>query len=173
MRSDGRGWRSEAWSAWSHLAEAPGRSVLGCLLARAEVHVAETKRRWYAPVLTEAEAAQAIKEASSAFFVVAGLMAVFAVVMQQYATFFDVMVMTGCSLCLRLTASRVAAVLLAALVLLQIGVTVGNIAGMTHSGGTNVLLSIFMAVAAWRGVQAAWLLHRARSAAPRNGPATA
>lgn len=134
--------------------------------------MAETKRKWYAPVLTEADAVQAIKEASSAFFVVAGLMAVFAVVMKQYANFFDVAVMTGCSLWLRLTASRVAAVFLAALVLLQIGVTVGNIAGTTHSGGTNVLLSIFMAVAALRGAQAAWLLHRARSAAPRNGPAT-
>lgn len=135
--------------------------------------MAETKRRWYAPVLTEADAVQAIKEASSAFLVVAGLMAVFAVVMKQYANFFDVMVMAGGSLWLRRTASRVAAVLLAALVLLQIGVTVGNVAGATRSGGTNVILSIFMAVAAWRGAQAAWLLHRARSAAPGSGPAAA
>ena len=135
--------------------------------------MAETKRRWYAPILTEADAAQAIKEASSAFFVIAGLTALFAVVMKQYANFFDVVVMTGCSLWLRLSASRVAAVSLAALVVLQVGVTIGNIAGATRSGVTNVLLSIFMAVAAWRGVQAAWLLHRARSAAPRNGPAAA
>jgi phage-related protein len=135
--------------------------------------VAETKRRWYAPILTETDAAQAIKEASSAFFVIAGLTAVFAVVMKQYANFFDVVVMAGFSLWLRLTANRVAAVFLVVLVVLQVGVTIGNIAGATRSGGTNVLLSIFMAVAAWRGAQAAWLLHRVRSAAPRNGQSAA
>ena len=115
--------------------------------------------RWFSKIATRDDALRTIKDASNAFFILAGIQLVAALALQQYWNITDAAVLAILAFLLRRFASRLVAVALLVLALLEAGVTVANRLGVMAQGGRNLLLAAIVLWAAVRAVQATFKLH--------------
>jgi len=110
--------------------------------------------RWFSPIATGADALKVIKDSSSAFFVLAAIQTVLALVVRDYSILFDAGLLVVLSLGLRRLNSRAAAVILLVVAVFEVGTTLANRLGMNLGGGNNVILALIMVFVAYRATQA-------------------
>ena len=126
--------------------------------------------RWFSPIATGADALKVIKDSSNAFFVLAAIQTVLALVVRDYSILFDAGLLVVLSLGLRRLNSRAAAVILLVVAVFEVGTTLANRLGMNLGGGNNVILALIMVFVAYRATQATYRLRKLTSAAPVGVP---
>ena len=126
--------------------------------------------RWFSPIETRAHALKVIKDSSNAFFVLAAIQTVLALVVRDYSILFDAGLLVVLSLGLRRLNSRAAAVILLVVAVFECGTTIANRLGMNLGGGNNVILAVIMVFAAYRATQATYRLRKLSSEAPAGVP---
>lgn len=109
-------------------------------------------------IVSKADAAKIIRDSAYGFFVVAGLHIVIGIFLLP-SVVIDAIIYAVLAAALLIWKSRIAAVLLAILTGIGIGVTIMNFATESVEGGRNVWLAIFMFVTAIRATQASFLFH--------------
>lgn len=126
--------------------------------------------RWFSPIETRAHALKVIKDSSNAFFVLAAIQTVLALVVRDYSILFDAGLLVVLSLGLRRLNSRAAAVILLVVAVFECGTTIANRLGMSLGGGNNVILALIMVFVAYRATQATYRLRKLSSEAPAGVP---
>ncbi|HEV7367354.1 MAG TPA: hypothetical protein VGN76_16025 [Gemmatimonadales bacterium] len=117
-----------------------------------------TKTGLFSPIETREAALKTVRDASIGFLFLAGLQAAVGLAIAP-ALLVDAMVLGSLGLWLMKSSSRVAAVLLLVVAVLEAMVTVLNKLKVTHSGGTNIFLGILMVIVAVRAVEATFKLN--------------
>jgi hypothetical protein len=121
--------------------------------------MAEAKKKvWFSKIESRDDALKMVKDASMAFFFIAGLQAALSFLL-GYEILFDAVIYAVGGFFLRRSNSRVAAVILLLLAIVSIGVTFANKVGANLGGGSNIFLALIVLWAAIRAVEATFKLH--------------
>jgi K+ transporter len=123
----------------------------------------------FSPIHTREDALKTVRDASIGFLFLAGLQAAVGLAIAP-ALLLDALILGSLGLWLMKSNSRLAAVLLLIVAVLEAMVTVLNKLKVTHSGGTNIFLGILMVIVAVRAVEATFKLNNT-TFAPRSGGA--
>ena len=112
----------------------------------------------FTPITTGDDALTMIREASLAFFFVAGIQALLGATVAS-ALLTDAVIIAVLATILMKWRSRIAAVMLLVVSSAGLAITVLNGLGITAQGGTNIILAVIMVVVAVRAVEATFKLH--------------
>ena len=107
-------------------------------------------------VTSASEAAKVVRECAFAFYVLAGIQGLAALLLGR-AMLVDAAVLAALAVWLHLGRSRIAATLLLALTVVEAVVTIMNRLGQPIGGGNNIILA---AIAVWVGVKAVAAAYR-------------
>jgi hypothetical protein len=116
------------------------------------------KRGFFSSIETREDALKVVKDASTAFFIIAGLQALLSFVL-GFSILFDAAFYLVGGFFVRRFNSRAAAIVLLLLAGITAAVTVANRMGMELGGGQNVVLALIIFWAAVRAVEATFKLH--------------
>lgn len=117
----------------------------------------EKKKGWVTKIESREDALKMVKDTSTGFFVVAGIIAAISFVLGPSLLVDAVLYAVG-AFFLRRYNSRVAAVLLLILASASAAVTFANMAGANLGGGNNAFLAVIIFWAAIRAVEATYKL---------------
>lgn len=118
----------------------------------------ETKKSIFAKIDSREDALRVVKDASSAFFFIAGLQILVAFLL-GFSLLLDAGIYIICGFFIRRFNSRVAAIVVLLLSLLSIATTIGNLLGADLGGGSNIVLAVIVLAVAVRTVEATFKLH--------------
>ena len=116
------------------------------------------KRGFFSGIESREDALKVAKDASTAFFLIAGLQALLSFVI-GFSILLDAAFYLGGGFFVRRFHSRAAAIVLLLLAGISAAVTVGNRMGADLGGGKNVVLALIVFWAAIRAVEATFKLH--------------
>lgn len=112
----------------------------------------------FGPIKSRQEALKVIKDCTNGFFVLAGISAVFMVLMGNYYGLIDAALYGGLGYILRRTNNSVVAVIILIMSVFSVLVTGANALGFSNEGGTNIFLSLIVLWASIRATQASFKL---------------
>ena len=118
----------------------------------------EKKKRWLTKIENREDALKMVKDTTTGFFVVAGIIAAISFVL-GFSLLIDAALYTAGAFLIRKYNSRAAAVMLLILASVSAGITLANMTGANLGGGNNLFLAIIIFWAAIRAVEATYKLH--------------
>ena len=118
----------------------------------------EKKKRWLTKIENREDALKMVKDTTTGFFVVAGIIAAISFVL-GFSLLIDAALYTVGAFFIRKYNSRAAAVMLLILASVSAGITLANMTGANLGGGNNLFLAIIIFWAAIRAVEATYKLH--------------
>ena len=118
----------------------------------------EKKKRWLTKIENREDALKMVKDTTTGFFVIAGIIAAISFVL-GFSLLIDAALYTAGAFLIRKYNSRAAAVMLLILASVSAGITLANMTGANLGGGNNLFLAIIIFWAAIRAVEATYKLH--------------
>lgn len=132
--------------------------------------MAEKKNLFFGKIETAEDALKMVKDASMAFYFLAGLLAILSFFI-GFGVLADAAIYGLCAFFISRFKSRVASIILLLLAIVGCGVTLANAAGANLGGGRNVILSIAIVYTAIRATEAVFKLN-GRFSSPAVGEST-